>query len=97
MEHVLKLEEFTSLREVSNNPQSICPSKINSVEIIQTMIDQLMSVHQEVSKFLHIGCDEVFQLGLCNQCKSRISRSNNQQQMDSSAAGHSEFRTVSPY
>ena len=46
MEHVLKLEEFVSLREVENNPLSLCPTKPESFQLVQTMIDQIMTLHQ---------------------------------------------------
>eukprot|EP00093_Oithona_nana_P001598 01598.XXX_3514_877_1 [CDS] Oithona nana genome sequencing. len=76
MEHVLKLEEFQSLREVPNNPISICPTKDEAFPLVKEMIDQLMNLHQGHIKFLHIGCDEVFQLGLCSRCKSRLKQDN---------------------
>ena len=71
MEHVLKLEEFSHLREMQPYPQSICPSKEQSFDIIKHMIDQIMEVHSE-SRFIHIGCDEVFQLGICSLCKEKM-------------------------
>ena len=46
MEHVLKLEEFVPLREVQNNPLSLCPTKPDSFQLVQTMIDQIMTLHQ---------------------------------------------------
>ena len=70
LEHVLKLEEFLPLREVPNNPFSLCPKKAESFDLIKTMIDQVMSLHQGQIKFLHIGCDEVFQLGQCDACQN---------------------------
>lgn len=70
LEHALKLEEFVHLREVPKNPQSICPSKSDSFELVKTMIDQIMSLHQPRARYLHIGCDEVFQLGLCHSCRN---------------------------
>ena len=72
LEHVLKLEEFVHLREVPNNPQTLCPSKNESFQLIQMMVDQIMSLHQGYIKFIHIGSDEVFQLGLCSKCRSRM-------------------------
>ena len=78
LEHVLKLEEFVHLREVRNNPLSICPTKVDSFQLIKTMIDQIMTLHQGQIKFLHIGCDEVFQIGLCDSCRSAMK---NQQKM----------------
>ena len=46
MEHVLKLEEFVPLREVENNPLSLCPTKPDSFQLVQTMIDQILTLHQ---------------------------------------------------
>ena len=73
MEHVLKLEEFSHLREMQSYPQSICPSKNQSFHIIQLMIDQVLELHPD-SRFIHIGCDEVFQLGMCSLCRERMLR-----------------------
>ena len=41
LEHVLKLDEFRSLREVDQFPQSICPSQQDSFAVIKTMLDQV--------------------------------------------------------
>ena len=71
MEHVLKLEEFSHLREMQPYPQSICPSNDKSFQLISNMIDQIMELHPE-SRFIHIGCDEVFQLGMCSICRDRM-------------------------
>ena len=63
LEHALKLEEFYELREVPAYPQSLCPSKNASWSLVREMIDQVTSLHP-ASTFLHIGCDEVYQLGM---------------------------------
>lgn len=34
------------------------------------MVDQVMALHPN-SKWLHIGCDEVFHLGYCDKCRTR--------------------------
>ena len=73
MEHVLKLSEFVHLREMSQYPQSICPSHKASFSIIKQMVDQVLSAHPE-AKYLHIGCDEVFQLGVCSKCRETMRR-----------------------
>ena len=73
MEHVLKLEEFSHLREMSQYPQSICPSTNESFSIIEQMINQILAAHPD-SKFIHIGCDEVFQIGHCSRCKSAMKK-----------------------
>ena len=63
LEHVLKLEEFYELREVPAYPQSLCPSRNSSWTLVKEMIDQVVSLHPK-STWLHIGCDEVYQLGM---------------------------------
>lgn len=76
MEHVLKTKEFSQLREVPQYPQSICPSKNESLILIKSMIDQIVRLHQDRLQFLHIGCDEVYHLATCPQCQSRLKRLN---------------------
>jgi len=75
LEFVLKLEEFQDLREVRNYPQTICPSNEDAWTTIRTMIDQILEVHPS-SSHIHIGCDEVYQLGLCSACVERLSLAN---------------------
>lgn len=71
LEFVLKLSEFQDLRETSLFPQAICPSKNASMQLLHHIIDQVMALHVGVH-WLHIGCDEVFQLGTCQDCQNRI-------------------------
>lgn len=68
MEFILKHEEFVYLRDVSEMPESICPCHNDTMDLIKMVIDQMMAVHKN-AKFLHIGCDEVYHLGECEQCK----------------------------
>ncbi|GIY13692.1 hexosaminidase D [Caerostris darwini] len=72
LEFVLKLPEFRNLREVEDIPQTICPTNNSTLGMIKMMIDQVMSLHSD-SRWLHIGCDEVYQLGQCARC-SRYDR-----------------------
>uniref|UniRef100_T1JFK9 beta-N-acetylhexosaminidase n=1 Tax=Strigamia maritima TaxID=126957 RepID=T1JFK9_STRMM len=71
LEFGLKLPEFAKLREVAQHPQALCPSKNGSRELIQNMVDQVMTLHK-TSHWLHIGCDEVYQLGQCSSCIQRL-------------------------
>ena len=34
------------------------------------MVDQVMALHPD-ARFLHIGCDEVYQLAECARCSAR--------------------------
>ncbi|XP_005096331.1 hexosaminidase D [Aplysia californica] len=71
LEFVLKHEEFFPLREVEKYPMALCPSNPDALSVVCKMIDQVMALHSGVQHF-HIGCDEVYHLGLCKTCKSRM-------------------------
>jgi hexosaminidase len=49
---------------MSDFPQSICPSRPDSTAVLRLMLDQIMHVHANVSRFIHLGCDEVRFLSL---------------------------------
>ncbi|RXG61053.1 Protein abrupt [Armadillidium vulgare] len=68
LEFALKLPEFSHLREVPELPLALCPSQEDSQVLVRSMIDQIMKLHPDV-KYIHIGCDEVFQMGECNKCR----------------------------
>ncbi|KAK9497674.1 hypothetical protein O3M35_004359 [Rhynocoris fuscipes] len=70
VEFALKNEDFYNLREVPDSAQALCPSLNASMHFIQRLIEQVMEVHED-SKYLHIGCDEVFQMGECSRCRSQ--------------------------
>lgn len=77
LEFALKLNEVKSLRESPDSPQSICPSSNDSKKFIDEMLTQVINVHtlrDHESEFthIHIGCDEVYQLGQCSKCRNRI-------------------------
>ena len=58
LEFVLKLEQFRNLREEPAYPQSICPSLDEAVDMVRSMVTQIMEIHKD-STHIHIGCDEV--------------------------------------
>ncbi|XP_014250389.1 hexosaminidase D-like isoform X2 [Cimex lectularius] len=70
VEFALKHEEFAHLREVPESAQALCPSLNASLDFVQLLIDQVMELHPH-SKYLHIGCDEVFQMGECSRCRNQ--------------------------
>ena len=55
--------------------QAICPSQDRSWQIVTQIIDQVLRLHPN-SKWLHVGCDEVFQLGQCPLCTERMQQRN---------------------
>lgn len=84
LEFALKLKEFYHLREVPESPQSLCPSLNSSFTFINELITQVIELHtlQLSGKdafgsipeltHIHIGCDEVYQLGECPRCRDKI-------------------------
>lgn len=71
VEFALKHKEWSKLREVPGSPQALCPSRNASLEFISDIVNQVMALHPK-SSFLHIGCDEVFQMGECEQCRLEL-------------------------
>ncbi|XP_053206083.1 hexosaminidase D-like [Panonychus citri] len=69
MEFVLKSPKFRHLREYDPYPMALCPSQNETFFLIQQMVDQIMSAHPNI-KWLHIGCDEVFQIAYCDKCRN---------------------------
>lgn len=60
---VMIIEKFVSF-------QSVCPSHNNTFEILSGMLDEVIALHADI-RYIHIGCDEVYQLGVCSRCTSR--------------------------
>ncbi|KAK9737251.1 Glycosyl hydrolase family 20, catalytic domain [Popillia japonica] len=71
LEYVLKHSEFIKYREVPGSPQALCPSRNASTDIILEIVNQIMAVHKNI-KYLHIGCDEVYQMGECEICRLEL-------------------------
>ncbi|XP_059144400.1 hexosaminidase D-like [Physella acuta] len=71
LEFVLKHEEFSSLREVKKYPMALCPSNSEALQLVCRMIDQVMALHPNIQHF-HMGCDEVYHLGICEVCKRNM-------------------------
>ncbi|CAG5135906.1 unnamed protein product [Candidula unifasciata] len=71
LEFVLKHEPLAHLREIAKYPMALCPSNPESLHLVVAMIDQVMRLHTGI-KYFHIGCDEVYHLGICEACKHRM-------------------------
>ncbi|XP_060529718.1 hexosaminidase D-like isoform X2 [Cylas formicarius] len=68
MEFALKHIDFQNIREVPGSPQSLCPSRNSSLDFIRELVEQVLDLHPKI-KYLHIGCDEVFEMGECELCR----------------------------
>ncbi|XP_026470991.1 hexosaminidase D [Ctenocephalides felis] len=71
LEFALKIKDFKHLREVPDSPQALCPSLNESLTLVEDLITQMMELHEGTEiTHLHIGCDEVFQMGECPRCRN---------------------------
>lgn len=75
LEFLLKLAEFSHLREVPEYPQVICPTHEETLDVIVDMLDQILIAHPQ-TKLIHIGADEVYNIGQCRRCFETLSRLN---------------------
>eukprot|EP00742_Colponemidia_sp_Colp-10_P017128 GILJ01019676.1.p1 GENE.GILJ01019676.1~~GILJ01019676.1.p1 ORF type:complete len:538 (-),score=67.22 GILJ01019676.1:87-1568(-) len=67
LEFLLKHSSFASLRELSGNFMDLCPCNPDSVPTIIQLVDQVLELFPN-SPAVHIGADEVFSLGSCEEC-----------------------------
>ncbi|XP_043678011.1 hexosaminidase D-like [Vespula pensylvanica] len=67
LEFILKLDKYKDYREVPRYPQVVCPTYNKTIPLIYEIIDQVVAAHP-TSKHLHIGADEVYQIGDCSRC-----------------------------
>ncbi len=70
---ILKHKSFAPLREIPANDWSLCPLNPASEKLVKEMIHQVCAKHP-TSKYFHIGCDEVYQLGSCPKCSKYVSK-----------------------
>ncbi|CAF1083688.1 unnamed protein product [Adineta ricciae] len=59
LEFLLKLNEFSDLRENPKYPQVITPCVDRTYTVLYSMIDQYLKLHPDI-RFFHIGHDEVY-------------------------------------
>ncbi|KAL3269502.1 hypothetical protein HHI36_008568 [Cryptolaemus montrouzieri] len=71
LEFALKIQDFSKLREVPSSPQALCPNRNGTLDFIREMVKQIMDLHPKI-EHLHIGCDEVFQMGECEVCRMEL-------------------------
>lgn len=58
------------LRETPDDLGELCPCRPESLALSCAFIDEIAAKHPD-SRYIHLGCDEVWSLGSCETCKER--------------------------
>lgn len=67
LEYALKLPEYQHLRELPETPGEMCPLRDGAFELAAKLIEETAMLHPD-SRYLHLGCDEVWSLGKSPEC-----------------------------
>lgn len=67
---ILKWPQFAHLREVPASNFEFCPLKDGSYELLEDLWKDAMEATPG-SDFIHIGSDETYELGACENCKKK--------------------------
>lgn len=68
LEYVLRHDRWRHLRETESSTGEICPSRPESYQLITDLLEEMMEAHPD-SPYIHLGCDEVYSLCECAQCR----------------------------
>lgn len=68
LEYALKLPAYQYLRETPETPGEMCPLRNGAYELAASLIEETAHAHPE-SRYIHLGCDEVWSLGKSSECK----------------------------
>ncbi|WP_240647612.1 glycoside hydrolase family 20 zincin-like fold domain-containing protein [Paenibacillus nanensis] len=70
LEYVLRHDSYKHLRETEKSIGEICPSQEESYQLITGLLEEMIASHPE-SRYIHLGCDEVYSLCECDACRER--------------------------
>lgn len=71
LEYVLRHDEHKHLRETERSIGELCPSREESYELVTSLLAEMMDRHPN-SRYIHLGCDEVYSLCECEVCRERF-------------------------
>ena len=67
---ILKWPQHKDLREVADSDWEFCPLENGTYDLLFDLWDEAIKATPG-SKYIHIGSDETFELGLCNKCQTK--------------------------
>jgi len=70
LEYALRHEAYKHLRETEQSTGELCPSKPEAFQLIQSLLGEIIDSHPD-SRYIHLGCDEVYSLCECDDCLTR--------------------------
>uniref|UniRef100_A0A8C4R187 beta-N-acetylhexosaminidase n=1 Tax=Eptatretus burgeri TaxID=7764 RepID=A0A8C4R187_EPTBU len=73
LEFVLKHKRFWPLRESERHPNSLNPHLSGSLNLVHRLLQQILLKHP-AAEYVHIGCDEVYQLSESAESKAWLAR-----------------------
>lgn len=68
LEYVLKYPEYIHLRETPESPGELCPLREGAMDLSKALLSDMAFLHPG-SRYLHMGCDEVWSLGTSMECR----------------------------
>ncbi|GBG11145.1 hypothetical protein PAT3040_05933 [Paenibacillus agaridevorans] len=71
LEYVLRHDRYKHLRETEQSIGELCPSREESYELVTGLLGEMMDRHPD-SRYIHLGCDEVYSLCECETCRERF-------------------------
>ena len=76
LEYILGREEYKHLRETESSVGELCPVHPESFSLVAGLLEEMSERHPR-SRYLHLGCDEVYSLCECPACRERFGGSRN--------------------
>lgn len=67
---ILKWPQYQELREVEGSDWEFCPLEDGTYNVLFDLWDEAIKATPG-SKYIHIGSDETFELGVCHKCKAK--------------------------
>lgn len=67
---ILKWPQYRDLREVEDSDWEFCPLEEGTYDLLFDLWDEAMEATPG-SKYIHIGSDETFELGMCEKCRKK--------------------------
>ncbi|MEK0312408.1 family 20 glycosylhydrolase [Cohnella sp. 56] len=69
LEFILKHPPYIALRETPDSVGELCPHRPGAFDMMAGILEEVAAMHPD-SRYLHMGCDEVWSLGECQACRA---------------------------